>query len=58
MKLWLEERARIGAQIAAQSREIIDLHDNQKSAALYCFFGLVCNCAALHSSRQFRPAAG
>lgn len=57
MKLSLGERTRKSSQIAAQSREIIDLHDNQMSAALATFFGFARNCAALHSSSKLCSAA-
>lgn len=57
MKLSLGERARKSSQIGAQSREIIDLHDNQKSAANNCFFDLARNCAPLHNSPQLCSAA-
>jgi len=50
MKTSLNERTRISCQIAAQSRGIIDLHDNQMSAALNFLFSVCANRADFHSA--------
>jgi hypothetical protein len=57
MKLSLGVRTRTSSQIAAQSREIIDLHDYQKSAALDSVFGMAGNCAAVRCSPKLCSAA-
>jgi hypothetical protein len=56
MNLSLDEWARGSAQTAAQSREIIELDDNQMSAARISIFGVTCNRAALINAVQLRSA--
>jgi hypothetical protein len=56
MKLSLDGWARARAQIAAQSRGIIELDDNQISAARISVFGVTCNRAAFTNTLQLRSA--
>jgi hypothetical protein len=51
------EPTRTSSQIAAQSREIKDLHDYQMSAAPDSFRGVACNGAALDRSPKLCSAA-
>jgi hypothetical protein len=55
--LSLDEWARGSAHLAAQSRGITELHDNQMSAARISIFGAVCSRAAFTNAAQLRSAA-